>query len=128
MAKILIIDDEPYVRAFMRRALARAGYDVTEADNGREGLQQYAALRPDCVITDLYMPEKEGLETILEMRRHEHQARIIAISGGIDAYLPGFLKAARQFGADATLPKPFSVEALLELVSQQVPRKGGAAA
>jgi len=121
MKSILVIDDEPYVRSFIRLALGRAGYDVSEAADGREGLRLYASLKPDCVITDLYMPEKEGLESIMEMRRHEHHARIIAISGGVDAYLPGFLKAAKQLGADAIMPKPFSVETLLEQVGRLLP-------
>jgi CheY-like chemotaxis protein len=118
MTRILIIDDEPYVRAFMRQALERAGYVVSEAANGCEGLRLYTSLRPDCVITDLYMPEKEGLESITEMRQHAHRARIIAISGGVDAYLFSFLKAAKQLGADAVLSKPFSAEALLRQLGQ----------
>ena len=121
MPSILLIDDDPFVRAFVRHALGRAGYAVTEAANGREGLRLYAAERPDCVITDLYMPEKEGLETIQEMRRHAHQAPIIAISGGADAYQPNFLKAAKQLGADRILPKPFSIDDLLAQVRSVLP-------
>ena len=124
---ILLIDDDPYVRAFVRHTLNRAGYAVSEAVNGREGLRLYAAERPDCVITDLYMPEKEGLETIQEMRRHTHQAPIIAISGGADAYQPNFLKAAMLLGADSILRKPFTIEELLAQLRSVLPDDGATA-
>ncbi len=121
MKKILLIDDDPYVRTFVRHALGRAGYAVTEAANGNEGLQLYASLRPDCVICDLFMPEKEGLESIREMRRHTHRAPILAISGGADAYQPNLLRAAKLLGADVVLPKPFSIEDLLAQVTSLCP-------
>jgi CheY-like chemotaxis protein len=81
MSRILVVDDEFYVRSFLRRTLERLGHTVAEAANGREAMQQFMSFNPACVITDLLMPEQEGMETIREMRRHCHQVRIVAISG-----------------------------------------------
>lgn len=114
--KILVIDDDPYVRDFLRRTLERAGFAVTLAADGRKAMRLYAALKPDCVIADLLMPDQDGIETIIELRRHAHRTRIVAISGGFHTMATVFLKTARVLGADVVLSKPFSVERLLEAV------------
>jgi len=124
--KFLVVDDEPIVRAFLRKALERSGGSVTEAADGREGLRRYEADRPDCVITDLAMPEKEGIETIMEMRRHPHKARIIAMSGGFETHTGPFLQAARLLGADAVLTKPFTIEHLFDVIRPAEPAAAGA--
>jgi two-component system, chemotaxis family, chemotaxis protein CheY len=81
MSRILVVDDEFYVRSFLRRALERLGHTVSEATNGREAMAVFPTFKPVCVITDLLMPEQEGMETILAMRRQSRAVRIIAISG-----------------------------------------------
>lgn len=116
MSRILVVDDEFYVRSFLRRTLERLGHTVAEAANGREAMQQFMSFSPACVITDLLMPEQEGMETIREMRRHSHQVRIVAISGSFHPMVSIFLKTAGHLGADAVLSKPFSINRLVEAI------------
>lgn len=120
MPSVLIIDDEMTVRAFLREALTEAGYRVVEATDGKEGLDLYRATPTDLVITDLFMEDQEGLETILLLRREFPHANMIAISGGGGEYDDPtfFLQAARKLGAKETLAKPFGVEDLLQTVQK----------
>ena len=118
MASILIIDDELQIRVMMRRILEKVGYDVYEASDGKEGIKLFRAKPTDLVITDIIMPEKEGLETILDLRHDFPKIKIIAISGGGKTGLPNFLPAAKKFGAIRTLPKPFGKDDLLKLVRE----------
>jgi YesN/AraC family two-component response regulator len=118
MASILIIDDELQIRVMMRRILEKVGYDVYEASDGKEGIKLFRAKPTDLVITDIIMPEKEGLETILDLRHDFPKIKIIAISGGGKTGLPNFLPAAKKFGAIRTLPKPFGKDDLLKLVKE----------
>lgn len=110
MAKILVIDDEPDIRPAMRAALEAAGHSVDEAENGMVGMARFRADPADVVITDLIMPEQEGIETIVALRRAYPGLRIIAITGAGDAEI--LLKVARQVGACRTLAKPFTAEEL----------------
>ncbi|MDG2307156.1 MAG: response regulator [Candidatus Binatia bacterium] len=121
MARVLVIDDSATVREMARMALEPAGHEVLQAANGRVGLEVQRVLACDVVITDLIMPEKEGLETILELRREWPQLKIIAVSGG-SAVLDkrDLLHAARSFGAGQTLSKPFTARQLIDSVSQAV--------
>lgn len=118
MAKILLIDDEKDLRQTLRLFLEHAGHAVVEAENGDEGIALHESEAPDLVITDLIMPGKEGIETILELRRHNATTPIIAISGGGRLELTDFLQAARKLGAAYTLKKPFRREQLLEAVDK----------
>lgn len=119
MAKILIIDDDPALRGTMRKILARAGHDITEAEDGDAGLRQVAAEAPDLVVTDLLMPEKEGIETIQELTERFPDIRILAVSGaGGSEDEEGPLMDAKLFGAHEVLPKPFSVQDLLDAVER----------
>lgn len=118
MTHILIIDDDPPTRRMLRQVLEREGYDVIEARDGREGLQYYRAAPTDLIITDLLMPEKEGLETIMELRRDFPRARIIAISGGTKLGRLNFLAMAQKLGAQYTLQKPFSLQEMVEIVQK----------
>jgi DNA-binding response OmpR family regulator len=119
--RILIIEDNADVRAFMKLALEMAGYDVSAAENGRHGLDLQREDPAPVVITDIFMPLKDGIETIVEIRKEFPQTRIIAVSGGGE-YLnkPEYLWAAREFGAVTTLRKPFGVDELLEAVRKTV--------
>ncbi len=118
MAHIVVIDDDPAIRGSVRRILERAGHEVQEADDGEAGMRLVEARAPALVITDLYMPGKEGIETIQELAERFPRVRILAISGagGIEDD-DGPLADAKLFGAHAILPKPFSVERLTEAVT-----------
>ena len=115
---ILIIDDEQLIRLQIRSALELEGFTVREAANGNEGLARIAEATPDVVITDILMPDKEGIETILELRRTHPKIRIIAISGGGRTGNKDFLRTAKHLGADRTLAKPFGLAELLRLVHE----------
>jgi DNA-binding response OmpR family regulator len=119
MANILLVDDDaPFVK-MQRDFLRHAGHTVSTAGNGKEAMDLVAVNDFDLVITDLIMPEKEGIETILELRRKAPKIKIIAMSGGggwID--IRDSLTMAQQLGASLTLAKPFSGEELTAAVAQ----------
>ena len=106
MACILVIDDNDELRVTLREILEGAGYEVREASNGREGFACCQAHAIDLVVTDLLMPEQEGLETIQQLRTMEPIPKIIAMSGGGQTGQMDFLHVATMFGADRTLQKP----------------------
>jgi DNA-binding response OmpR family regulator len=120
MTRILVIDDEPGVRDFLATALARAGYEVAAAANGREGIHLCRCAGVDLVITDLVMPEKEGLETIVELRRDHPDLAVIAISGGARGSSRTYLSAAELCGADRVFDKPIAPATLLTAVREIV--------
>ena len=124
MARILLVDDDDAVRAILRRALVAAGHEVEEAANGALAVAAYRRQPADLVITDLVMPEKDGLEAIMELRRLDPTVKIIAMSGGGRALGPGqlYLESARLFGAVEVLSKPFTASALLTAVSDALAR------
>lgn len=130
MARILIIDDDHAVRTVLRLTLVLSGHAVTEAPNGREGL---AVLdrgdSHDLVITDIIMPDFDGLELLLELRRRGSPVKIIAMSGGSRASAADHLHKARLLGAQRVLAKPFTREILLltirEVLSPGVTRAVG---
>ena len=121
MTRILLIDDDELARDMLRQMLERAGYDVVEAASGREGLQHYQASVIDLIITDILMPDQDGLETIQELRRLAPEAKIIAISGGGQSGLFDLLPIAAKLGAQWTLRKPLRRLELLEAIRQLVP-------
>jgi DNA-binding response OmpR family regulator len=116
MARILVIDDEAELRRIIRIALEQAGHEVIEARNGEDGLRQHDDATADLIITDIMMPETDGIETIIALRRHSPRIKIIAISGGGRVGDTNFLTLAAKFGADQVLAKPFRREQLLETV------------
>ncbi len=120
MARILLVEDDEAVRDLLRKTLVSAGYDVEEAPNGVVAVAAYRRQASDVVITDLVMPEKDGLEAIMELRRLDPAVKIIAMSGGGRSLGPGqlYLESARLFGALRTLAKPFTAQALLKAVSE----------
>jgi DNA-binding response OmpR family regulator len=126
---ILIIDDEPMIRHLAARILDRAGFRTISAANGVQGLARFRRERPALVITDLIMPEREGIETIRYIRREGANIPIIAISGGTLTGTADFLAMARELGATAILRKPFEPIELLLLVERclgSVPARSGA--
>jgi len=104
--KILLIDDDLVVRTAMVQFLADLGYQVVVAADGERGLRLFRSEKPDLVITDIIMPEKEGIQTIVEMRREQPSAKIIAVSGGGRIGNADFLKVARSMGANDVIAKP----------------------
>lgn len=113
---VLVIDDEAIVRMTLARMLELAGYRVLQAANGVEGLKVFAREHIDLVICDIIMPEKEGIETIGEIRCKNRTVKIIAMSGGGRMGSGGFLDMAMRLGADHTLAKPFDREDLKSLL------------
>jgi CheY-like chemotaxis protein len=121
MARVLLIDDEELVRATLRYALERAGHAVTEAANGREGIKALDRGGIDLVITDIVMPEMEGIETIRAAKKAHPEVKIVAISGAASAAVD-FLELAGRLGADEVLRKPFSADALIGAVERSLAR------
>ena len=118
MAKILVLDDELSILLMIKKMLEKAGHEVSLALNGREGMELFEKNRPDLLITDIIMPEKEGLETIFELRRKHPELKIIAISGGGRISPDGYLPGAKLLGADMTFQKPLDQKEFLLAVSQ----------
>ena len=118
MATILIIDDEEIIRVLLRSALEEAGYEVTEAANGREGLELYRHRQTDLVITDILMPELNGLDMLLELTREFLDAKVIAISGAGEE--KNVVDVAKLLGARQTFQKPFSLPLLLGAVRYEL--------
>lgn len=115
--RILVIDDEAAVRGTIQRMLESAGHEVIAAENGRDGLDRYRKQDLDVVITDIIMPEKDGIETIREIRAIDPTVAIIAISGEGHTGLPDFLRVAKKLGATATLKKPFRENDLMACIA-----------
>jgi CheY-like chemotaxis protein len=118
MALILVIDDEEGMRSLVRRILATAHHSVLEAGDGASALRLLETELPAVVISDIFMPSAEGIETIREIRRRQPKARIIAMSGGSVSSNEPVLLVAHHMGAHAILPKPFRANELLETVTR----------
>lgn len=116
--RVLIIDDDKFIRELARYALERSGFEVVEASDGEAGIQSHLETPADIIVTDILMPAKEGIETILQFRRDDPNIRIIAISGGVQSGTVDFLSIARKLGADMVLPKPFKPSALVRMVRE----------
>ena len=116
MARILVIDDDADTREMLEQILKAAGHEVFSAADGREGVERYRTSPADLVITDLYMPNQEGLETIREFRTRFPEVAIIAMSGMAAAVT--MLSVAQKFGAVGVLHKPFSGDELVAAVAK----------
>ncbi|MEO8434792.1 MAG: response regulator [Pyrinomonadaceae bacterium] len=120
MASILLVDDDEQLRPMLKMVLERAGHVVNAAGNGKEALVSYSLHPTELVVTDLVMPDKEGLETIRELRRTYPDLKIIAMSGGGRTGVQNYLELAVKFGANHILNKPFSNQELLDGVQMLV--------
>ncbi|HER08854.1 MAG TPA: response regulator [Bacteroides sp.] len=118
MSKILIIDDEPYILMMLKKMLEKAGYETDLASNGKEGMDLFKKDPSDLVITDIIMPEKEGLETIREMKRIHPHLKIIAMSGGGKISAENYLETASIFGATRIIEKPFTQNEMVSAVNE----------
>lgn len=116
MPPILIIDDDPQINTLLQDVLEFEGYQVITAQRATEGLHHLETTTVDLVITDVLMPDKEGLETIRELRQRFPQTKILAISGGLTKSGVDVLEIAKRLGANSVLPKPFDVQDLIKSV------------
>lgn len=115
--KILVIDDDDLTRSMVCSALKKANYEVFEAANGNDGVQKAQDERPDLVVTDILMPDKEGIETILEIKTIDSSIKIVAMSGGGSSKNMTFLDMAQKVGAEEVISKPFKPSALLDVIN-----------
>jgi len=120
MATILLIEDDTDLRKMLCKLLERADYDVIEASNGIEALAKIRTMSPDLVITDIIMPEQDGIGTINELKRKNRDIKIIAISGGGKMLSVDYLRIAEMLGARYTFSKPFNNSDLLAKVSELI--------
>jgi two-component system chemotaxis response regulator CheY len=111
---VLVVEDDAEFRQLMAHALEAASYTVMQAADGEAGLRQFRAEPPDLVVCDIVMPDRDGIELIPEMKTLLPGVKILAISGRQLIGALDVLNLARRLGADATLPKPFAMEVLVE--------------
>ncbi|HUN97750.1 MAG TPA: response regulator [Bradyrhizobium sp.] len=116
--KVLLIDDDPLVRFALASMLQPYGYEVVTAENGRIGTRLLRTEHPDVVITDIIMPDQEGFETIIEIKREHPDTKVIAISGGFRQGNLDILPMARALGADAAIAKPFEPSQLIDEIKR----------
>ncbi len=115
--RILVVDDEPDLRECMCDVLSMAGYETESAENGVSAIEKISGNVPDLIITDIIMPEKEGIEMIIKLKSdYKDKIKIIAMSGGGKIPPEDYLCTAELLGVDKTLKKPFNVEELLNTV------------
>ena len=118
MARILIIDDEPQIRSMLTLMLERVGYEIVEAPDGVAGIKIYRQHPADLIITDLIMPNKDGIGMIIDLKKEFPDVKIIAMSGGGLNKPDGYLKGAKKLGAACTLTKPIDREEMLKAVRE----------
>lgn len=118
MARILISDDDPEIREALSRLLTHVGHEVVTVPDGRACMREIEAGSFDLLITDILMPEQDGLETLMSLRRSRRGPRVIAMSGGGQGSAHDYLDLARRFGAHKVLAKPFPVEEILAAVEE----------
>ncbi len=118
MATILVIDDQEPIRSLLHQVLEGAGHEVLEASNGRLGLELYRVRSADLIITDIVMPEMDGLELMLELTRSFLNVKVIAMSGGHES--EESLNVAKLLGARQTFQKPLDMDKLLSAVRYEL--------
>lgn len=118
MKRILVVDDDTQVRDLLGQILQRAGYEVVLASDGESACELFRKSPTDVIITDMVMPEKAGVETIMELRTDFPEVKIIAISGGGRTGPYGYLKLAERFGAERVFSKPLSKNKILQAVQE----------
>lgn len=116
MAKILVVDDDDAVLRLIEAALHRAGHEVQIARDGNEAMRKLEGMPIELVLTDVVMPEKEGIQLMMELKRLSPHQKFIAMSGGGEFGFESYLNYAKMLGAVATLQKPFGMQTLLKTV------------
>ena len=114
--KIFIIDDDESMLQIQSALLAEAGHEIQSSTQSGSALEKIRASKPDCVITDIMMPDQDGIETVLRIKEFNANIKVIVISGGGHQRAMDFLPAAERLGADLTLKKPFKPLDVLEAV------------
>lgn len=118
MKRILVVDDDHQMRTMTVKYLEKAGFEVVQAENGFQGVEAFERNPVDLVVTDLIMPDKDGLEMIIEIKRQSPELKIVAVSGGSRAVDPkDYLLYAAQAGVNKTLTKPFEPEELIDTIN-----------
>lgn len=121
MKRLLVIDDDDQMRQMLKQMLERAGYEIIDAPDGQTGIELYRQNPTDLIITDLIMPQKDGMETIIELKRDFPNVKIIAISGGSRAMDPrDYLHYTTQFGIVHTLTKPFDPKEMIAMIQSEL--------
>lgn len=118
MESILVIDDDPQIRQLLEEVLRVEGYNVLAAESVDKGLPNYPKSLLPLIVIDVLMPDREGLETIRELRKNNPSMKIIAISGGLEQGGIDVLDIAKRFGADRVLRKPFDVKDFLNVIDE----------
>jgi len=126
MSGILVVEDDNDLRTMLKVSLNRRRFTVMEAENGKEALTHFKPSMIDLVITDLIMPEEDGLKVIMRMRELKPSIKIIAISGGGKAGPGSYLNLAKALGADAIYSKPFSVNDMITKIEELLDIEQGA--
>jgi CheY-like chemotaxis protein len=118
MPGVLIVEDDKELREMLKMSLLRKGYTVQEAENGKEAISHFKPLITDLVVTDLIMPEEDGIKVVIRLRELKPSIKIIAISGGGKVGPGSYLNLAKALGADAIYSKPFSIKDLIAKIEQ----------
>jgi CheY-like chemotaxis protein len=118
MPGILLVEDEKDLREMLKASLIRRKYTVIEAENGKDAISHFKPLITDILITDLIMPDEDGLKVIIKLKKLKPTLKIIAISGGGKAGPGSYLNLAKALGADAIFSKPFSVHDLISKIEE----------
>ncbi|MFO7755779.1 MAG: response regulator [Bacteroidales bacterium] len=116
MAGILLVEDNEDLRTMLKQSLEKRNHKIIEASNGREAVNKFKSVMTDLVITDILMPEQDGIGLIMELKKVKPELFIIAISGGGKIGPSNYLDIARTLGADAVFPKPFNINHLIDEV------------
>jgi len=122
MTRILLVDDDESFRAALTKLLLLKGFSVETASDGRDGLRKFRSTQFDVIILDVWMPEKDGLETLIEIRRDLPSAKVIVMSGAGSIGITKPLDTALRLGALAVIAKPFKSEELLDTISRALER------
>lgn len=118
MPGILIVEDDKELREMLKLSLLRSNFTVLEAENGKDAIVHFKPLLTDLVVTDLIMPEEDGLKVVIKLRELKPSIKIIAISGGGKVGPASYLNLAKALGADAIYTKPFSINDLIAKIEE----------
>lgn len=115
---ILVVDDDDMLRTYVKELLKLNNFNVTEADNGKTGLKEFRENKPDLVITDIIMPEMEGISFIRKLREYSEDIPIIAMTGNVHGHMDEYLEISSQIGANEILRKPIKSEEFLDVINR----------
>ena len=118
MANILVIDDDATIQLVFSQFLTSLGHEIMQAENGKEGMSVLEKTPPDLIITDIMMPEMDGLEILMQLRNRNVSVPVIAISGGMRSLPVNFLQQAKLFGARYVFEKPVPLDVLRNAVTE----------